>query len=104
MEVTRDHDRLIANSATPQFEPDEARHTVTLRSTYQLRQQTVTLALFAFVSPSDEDTHLRPSLTYKWSDAVTLAAGANIMAGDQAAFFGQLERNSNAYVRVRYSF
>ena len=95
---------LLANSSTPEFEPDEARHTFTVRSTYRLRQQTLLLSLFAFLSPSDEDIHLRPSFTYKWSDAVTLVAGANIMAGDEAGFFGQLQNNSNGYIRIRYGF
>lgn len=104
LEWIQDHDELVANSPTPQFEPDEARHTFTSRLTYRLMQQTLTLSLFAFVSPGDEDAHLRPSVTKKWSDAVTIAAGANIMVGDESAFFGQLEHNSNAYLRMRYSF
>ena len=36
--------------------------------------------------------------------SVTIAAGANIMWGDEPTFFGQLESNSNGYLRVRYSF
>ncbi len=104
VEWTQNHDLLLANSPTPEFAPDEARHTFTVRSTYRLRQQTLLLSLFAFLSPSDEDIHLRPSLTYKWSDAVTLVAGANIMAGEEAGFFGQLQNNSNGYIRIRYGF
>lgn len=104
LEWTQDYDELVANSATPQFEPDEIRHTVTTRFTYRLRQETLMLTLFGFFSPSDEDGHLRPSLTYKRSDAVTLTAGANIMFGDDVAFSGQLKDNSNAYLRLRYSF
>lgn len=104
VEWIQDYDLFIASSPTPEFEPDEARHTFTVRSTYRLLRQTLTLSLFAFVSPSDVDTHVRPSLAYKWSDAVTFAAGANVMAGDQPGFFGQLEKNSNAYIRLRYSF
>ena len=100
----QDHEELVANSSTPQFEPDRIRHTFTSRLTYRPMQQTLTLSLFAFVSPSDGDLHLRPSVTKKWTDAVTLAAGANIMVGDESAFFGQLENNSNAYIRIRYSF
>lgn len=99
-----DYDQLIANSPTPQFEPDELQHTLTLRMTYRFRQETMIMSLFAFVSPSDEDTHLRPSFTYAWSDAVTIDLGANIMAGNEAGFFGQLEQNSNIYGRLRYSF
>lgn len=104
LEWTQDYDELVANSATPQFEPDEIRHTVTTRFTYRLRQETLMVTLFGFFSPSDEDGHLRPSLTYKRSDAVTLTAGANIMFGDDVAFSGQLKDNSNAYRRLRYSF
>lgn len=104
VEWTRDHDSLLAYSPTPQFEPDEARHTFTVRSTYRLLAQTLTLSLFGFLSPSDGDVHARPSVTYKWSDAVAMAAGANIMAGDEPGFFGQLETNTNVYLRLRYSF
>lgn len=99
-----DHEELVANSSTPQFEPDEVRHTFTSRLTYRLMQQTLILSIFAFVSPSDKDAHVRPSVTKKWTDAVSIAAGANIMVGDESAFFGQLESNSNAYLRIRYSF
>ena len=104
LEWTADHDGLIANSATPQFEQSEFRHTVTTRLTYRMRQETLTASVFGLFSTNDGDVHLRPSLVYKWSDAVTATAGANIMAGDEATFFGQLENNSNAYLRLRYSF
>lgn len=104
VEWTLDHDELLANSDTPEFEPSEVRHTVTTRLTYRLRQETLTLSLFGFVSPNDGDAHLRPLLDYSWSDAVSLAVGANIMLGDDPTFFGQLENNSNAYFRLRYSF
>jgi hypothetical protein len=104
LQWTLAHDQLIASSPTPQFEPDELRHTFTLRATYRFRQETMILSLFAYVSPSDVDTHLRPSFTYAWSDAVGLDLGANVMAGKESGFFGQLEQNSNIYSRLRYSF
>ncbi len=104
LERIQDYDQLVANSATPQFEPDELRHTFTTRLTYRLLLQTLTLSLFAFVSPSDEDAHLRPSLSYRWTDAVTITAGGNIMFGDETGFFGQLEDNTNVYLRIRHSF
>jgi hypothetical protein len=43
-------------------------------------------------------------LSYAWSDALTIAGGANVMVGGDATFFGQLERGSNVYLRTRYSF
>jgi len=98
------YDGLIAGSPTPQFEPDELQHTFTMRTSYRFRQETMTLSLFAFVAPSDGDTHLRPAFTYAWSDAVRANLGANIMAGSESGFFGQLEQNSNIYGRLRYSF
>ncbi len=104
VEWTLDHGELIANSDTPEFEPSQARHTVTTRLTYRLRQETLRLSLFGFGSPNDGDAHLRPTLHYSWSDAVSLAAGANVMLGDDPTFFGQLENNSNVYLRLRYSF
>ena len=104
VEHVLEHDRLLTASSNPMFEPSETRHLITTRLTYRLLQQTLTASLFAFVSPNDEDAYLRPSLSYAWSDALTLAAGANIMVGADATFFGQLERGSNAYLRARYSF
>jgi hypothetical protein len=103
-EHTVDHDRLLAASRTPQIEPSETRHVVTTRLTYRLVQQTLTTSLFAFASPNDGDTHLRPSISYEWSDALWLTGGANVMLGDEATFFGQLERATNVYLRARYSF
>ena len=99
-----DHDRLLAASSHPAFEPSGTRHLITTRLTYRLLQQTLTASLFAFASPNDEDVYLRPSLSYAWSDALTIAGGANVMAGSDATFFGQLERGSNVYLRARYSF
>jgi hypothetical protein len=104
LEWIQDYDQLIASSAWPQFEPDELRHTFTTRLTYRLLLQTLTLSLFAFVSPSDEDAYLRPSLSYGWTDAVTITVGGNILFGDETGFFGQLQDNTNAYLRIRYSF
>jgi hypothetical protein len=101
---TQDHDALVANSAAPSFEPDEFRHTFTGRLTSRLSRQTLTLSLFAFVSPSEEDVHFRPSVAKQLDDAVTVIGGANIMAGKSPGFFGQLEDNTNVYLRIRYSF
>jgi hypothetical protein len=104
VERVLDHDQLLAASPNPLFEPSETRHLITARVTYRLLQQTLTASLFAFASPNDEDMYLRPSLSYAWSDALTVAGGANVMMGGDATFFGQLERGSNVYLRARYSF
>ena len=104
VEHVLDHDRLLAASSHPAFEPSRTRHLITTRLTYRLLRQTLTVSLFAFASPNDEDAYLRPSLSYAYSDALTVTGGANVMVGDDATFFGQLERGSNVYLRSRYSF
>ena len=104
LEWIQGYDNLIMNSPRPEFEHEEFRHTITTRLTYRLHQETLMLSLFAFLSPNDGDIHLRPSLVHNWSDEVTISAGANVMLGDDRTFFGQLEKNSNAYLRIRYSF
>ncbi len=104
MEKIQDYDALIDHSGAPEFETRETRHTLTTRLTYRAMQETLTLSMFAFVALEDEDVHLRPSITRKWTDAVSVALGGNIMAGDEPTFFGQLEDNTNIYLRFRYSF
>lgn len=104
VEHTLDHDRLLAASPAPAFEPSRTRHVLTTRLTRRMRQQTVIASLFAFVSPNDGDGHLRPALSYDWSDGLRITGGANVMFGKPHTFFGQLERATNVYLRARYSF
>jgi hypothetical protein len=104
LERIQGYNNLIENSSSPEFEPDEYRHVITTRLTYRLLNETLMLSFFAFATAGQDDIHLRPSLTRYWSDAVTISAGANLMWGDDHRFFGQLENNSNAFVRIRYGF
>jgi hypothetical protein len=99
-------ERLGAPAAgEPDRTPDELRHTVTLRLTLRALRDDLTFSLFAMGSPSDEDLYLRPTVTYRVSEAVELAIGANVMLGsDEHTFIGQLQDNSNAFGRVRYAF
>ena len=84
---------------------DEFRQVVTLRLTKLLLQQTLTLSLFSYWSPTDEDYYLRPNLKYKLTDNWLLTAGGNLFGGRKAhTFFAQLEDNSNIYAGLRYSF
>jgi hypothetical protein len=105
LEWTQDHDALVANSPTSQFEPDEYRHVLTNRLTYRTDQDKLTLSLFTFYSPSDRDYYLRPQLSYRYSDKWTLTCGANVFGGQDAhTFFEQFADNSNLYIRVRYNY
>lgn len=84
---------------------DENRHVLTLRLTKLLMNQNLTLSLFTYWSPSDEDAYLRPRVTYKVSDQWTVEAGGNAWIGaDDHTFFGQFEDNTNVYAGLRYAF
>jgi len=84
---------------------DEDRHVLTLRLTKLLLNQDLTLSLFTFYSPTDQDAYLRPEASYELSNAWTVSTGGNIFAGeDRHTFFGQFEDNSNWYLSLRYAF
>lgn len=84
---------------------DNVRQVFTTRMTQLLHYQLVNLSLFAFYSPTDEDWHLRPSISYRLSDQFSIAAGANLFGGNKDyTLFGQFVDNSNTYLRFRYFF
>lgn len=85
--------------------PEEYRNVLTTRLTYSIWRDNLTGSLFTFYSPADEDYYLRPSLSYRASDYLTYTAGANLFGGEAThTFYGQFEKDSNVYLRVRYRF
>lgn len=105
LEWNKDYDQLLANSPFPQYEAEEKRHLITTRVTYRTAKDTVVLSIFVFYSPSDDDSYLRPSMNYRFSDEWLFTVGANLFNGqEEHTFFGQFEDASNAYLRVRYQF
>ncbi|MBN2809272.1 MAG: hypothetical protein JXR80_07240 [Deltaproteobacteria bacterium] len=105
LEYMEDYDNY-RHSLPPQTEKrDQYRHLLTLRLTQLLLSQNLKLSLFAYYSPSDQDAHLRPQISYKLTDNWLLVGGANLFSGEsEATFFGQFEENSNAYAGLRYNF
>lgn len=84
---------------------DRDRHVTTVRLTKLLMNQNLILSLFAYFSPSDSDAYLRPNITYKISDTLTVETGGNIFLGaHKDTFFGQFEDNTNIYAGFRVSF
>ncbi|MBI4686711.1 MAG: hypothetical protein HY756_02880 [Nitrospirae bacterium] len=78
---------------------------VTIRLTQFLIHQTMRLSLFAFYSLSDGDYMLNPEIKYNFSDHLWGAVGGNVFGeGEAWSQFGQLDRNDNMYVQVRYEF
>ena len=105
LEFMLDHDDYLAGVPNRDTARDEARHVVTLRLTKMLMNQNLILGLFIFYSPSDEDAYFRPVVTYKLTDAWTVAANANVFVGEHDyTFFGQFKDNSNINLALRYSF
>ncbi len=99
------YDDYEENLLSQDFRFDEFRHLLTNRITKLYKNQTVTVSLFTFYSPSDRDGYVRPSVSYDLTDQWTLTGGANIPWGeDDLTEFGQMKKNKNVYVRVRYSF
>ncbi len=84
---------------------DEYRHLLTQRITKLFKNQTVTVSLFNFYSPSDKDGYVRPSVSYDITDQWKATFGANLPWGeDDITEFGQMKRNKNVYVRLKYNF
>ncbi len=84
---------------------EKTRTLVTSRWTKMLSSQTVTLSLFGFYSPSDEDGYARFLVAYKYSDELSLQAGGNIFDGKSPnTQWGQFSLNDNLYVKVNYGF
>ena len=98
-----DYDKFLAAGGSASR--DEDQHLWTLRLHKMAMNQNLTLGLFAFYAPYDKDYHLRPKVSYKFTDNLNTTLGANIFQGEEEyTFFGQLTRNDNVYVRVRYNF
>ncbi|MEW6488651.1 MAG: hypothetical protein AB1578_12165, partial [Thermodesulfobacteriota bacterium] len=60
---------------------DQNRWWLAARYTGFFLQQNLTLSLFAFCSPSEDDASLRPKAAYKLSDEILLTLGANVFLG-----------------------
>ncbi len=94
-------DHLLPND----YRWDEFRHVLTNRLTKLFKNQTVNVTLFTFYSPSDKDGYVRPSVSYDMTDQWKVTLGASLPWGeDDHTEFGQMKRNKNVYLRVRYSF
>lgn len=105
LERISQYSALINQSSTPQFVPEQNRHTLTTRLTYRAMQDRLRWSFFAFWSPNEHDAYLIPSVNYRYSDNLSVQAGANLFYGeDDHTFLGQLQKNDNVYGRITYRF
>lgn len=105
VEQMLDFDQFTAGFLPGDVPRDQFRELVTCRITKLFWMQTLEASFFVLYSPTDEDAHLRPRLTWQVNDQWKATIGANVFFGTHDwTEFGQLEDNDNLYVRVRYSF
>jgi hypothetical protein len=104
-ERTLRYDRYLSNRPPGFPKQDELRQLLTARLTRLLKYQTWKLSLFGYWSPTDEDFYLIPEVWHSLADGVWVSAGANVFGGrSETSFFGQLDKNDNVYVNLRYEF
>jgi hypothetical protein len=104
-EIMSDFDAYKRALPTGFARKEKYRDIVTLRLTQLLEHQTWDFSLFAFYSPADNDYLIRPRVTYKVSDNLSAALGANLFGGEKrTTFFGQFDQDDNVYLTVRYDF
>jgi hypothetical protein len=83
----------------------EYRDVLTLRLDRRVAYETWTLGLFAFVGIAERDYLLQPRISRRVSDELLVTLGGNVFGGrERGTFFGQLDRNDNVYLSVRFSF
>lgn len=95
-----------ASSIAPGF-PRQARfrQVASARLTRFLDYLAWRLSLFAAYSPTDQDYFLRPEVSRKLADNLTVSIGSNVFGGRKPwTFFGQFEKDDNVYFNVRLDF
>ncbi len=103
-EIMQDYGAYVA--ALPTGFPVEKRwsNTVTARLTQFFRHQTLRLSAYASYNASNGDHYVNPELRYSFTDKVWVAVGANFFGGKPWGQLGQLSRDDNVYLQVRYEF
>ncbi|MBW1646341.1 MAG: hypothetical protein JRJ56_08500 [Deltaproteobacteria bacterium] len=105
LEYMQDYANYKDSLPPGQHRADEYRSVFTLRLTRLLLDQNLTLSLFTYYSPTDEDAYLRPKASYKVTDDWLVEAGGNLFFGaHRYTFFGQFQDNTNLYLAMRRSF
>lgn len=105
VEYMNDYSAYVSNQPSG-FPKDRKYHDLTsVRLTQFLIHQTMRLSFFAFYSPSVGDYLLNPEIKYNFTDHIWSAIGANIFGGGKPwTQFGQLSKDDNVYLQVRYEF
>lgn len=84
---------------------DRVRGVISVRLTQFLRYQSWRLSAFVACSPTDSDCFAQPEVSHRFSDRLSTAVGANVFTGKhRTTFFGQMAKNDNVYMSLRFDF
>jgi hypothetical protein len=84
---------------------DRVRGVFSLRLTQFLRYQSWRISVFFAHSPTDNDYFTQPEVSHRLTDKLSVTLGSNIFGGRRDnTFFGQMEKNDNVYLNVRFDF
>ncbi len=104
-EVMEDYSNYLMTLPPSVPSQAEYRDIVTLRFEQLLRHQQWRLSFFVFRGLTDDDYLIRPLVTHRVSDNLLVTLGANLFGGEEdTTFLGQLDRNYNLYLSVRFDF
>lgn len=100
------HDYGAYRAALPAGFPADKRRSDTFaaRATQLFLHQTLRLSLYASYNAANGDRFFNPELRYSFTDRVWGALGANVFGGKPQGMFGQLSRDDNVYMQLRYEF
>jgi hypothetical protein len=98
------HDNYLTSLPENIIATDEKYDLLTLRLNQMLLSQKMTLSLYTFYSPTQNDSYVRLNLFHKFDDQWMINIGSNHFNGQQTGRFGQLKENSNYFASIRYSF
>lgn len=104
-EYMQNHSNYKQNLPAGFPEEKKQNQLVTMRLTQFMVHQTLSLSLFTFYSSTYRDYMLNPSVKYNFSDHIWAAIGGNVFGGGKTwTQFGQLDKNDNVYLQMRYEF
>ena len=84
---------------------DRVRGILSVRLTQFLDYQSWKLSVFLAHSPTDNDYFVQPEVTRRLTDKLIIAGGANVFGGrGNTTFFGQMNKDDNLYLSVRFDF
>ncbi|MBN2718141.1 MAG: hypothetical protein JXX14_20010 [Deltaproteobacteria bacterium] len=96
---------LAKTNAMIHGQTQEVQHGVSLRLSYSLLHDTLSLVTFAMANLSTREIVVYPKIQYKVTDAMTLTAGAELYFGPDDTLFGLIDETLSAgYTELKISF